>query len=349
MVATLMPRAQARASGATPLLAFVAGEFATAIAAIWRAPHADFFALPAARRHAAAIALGGLSSRFRTDAEIRRFVAFARDAELARMLVGDQAPGFMRMLARAGEVLWTRRQYRDLLELHAERAANALLRHMDEVRPDAFAPIVELPAALRTVSILRVANTVHAARALAQALDLAVRMRGPQAAPRLAARWTAGGEAHAVFERVREDLTPDEFGAPTAPPRLPGQFVRITRRAELERVAREFRNCLADHAGRVAEGRMAVYVWRAQPKVAIALNWDVAGWRLAEAKLVDNNDVDEAQLHELVAMLARRDVRTGPSVDTLIRRVSDHVYGETHLQRPGADFMSALELGDLWS
>ena len=53
MVAQMFNRAPQRARTATPLLAFIAGDFADAVAQLWPAPHADFFALPAARRHAA--------------------------------------------------------------------------------------------------------------------------------------------------------------------------------------------------------------------------------------------------------------------------------------------------------
>ena len=48
-------QAQIRAQPVSPLLAFLAGVHAPAIAHLWPAPHEGFLALPAARRHAAAI------------------------------------------------------------------------------------------------------------------------------------------------------------------------------------------------------------------------------------------------------------------------------------------------------
>ena len=83
MVAQLFNRAPQAARTATPLLAFVAGEFADPIARLWPAPHGDFFALPAARRHAAAILLAGHGRRPIGESELRRLVEYQRDAVVA--------------------------------------------------------------------------------------------------------------------------------------------------------------------------------------------------------------------------------------------------------------------------
>ncbi len=55
--------------------------------------------------------------------------------------------------------------------------ANEVLRHLDVVRPLAFAPIAELPPALRCAAIVRALPVCGAAADLARAFDLAVRMR----------------------------------------------------------------------------------------------------------------------------------------------------------------------------
>jgi hypothetical protein len=152
----------------------------------------------------------------------------------------------------------------------------------------------------------------------------------------------------AVFSRAMEDLTPDAFRPPQPAPKLPEPFIRITTRKELEATALEFRNCLGDHAPRIAEGRMAVFVWRGAVSAAVALNQDPAGWRLAEAKGVDNADLDEALLRDFVRLVDIHGVRTGPSVQALVTRLDDHVSGH-QLYRPGAGWVEQLVLGDLWS
>ncbi len=349
MVAQFFNRAPQRARTASPLLAFIAGEFADVIAQVWPAPHGEFFALPAARRHAAAIALGGLAARPQSAEGLRRLVEFSRDAGVAEAVAGVHAQGVMRALAKAGERLWQREDYETFLDLLAEPMANEVLRHLDEVRPAAFAPLAELPPALRVAPIVRILPSRAAAGDLALAFRLAVRMREPEAAGRIARRWGAGGDVRQVFNRAMEDLTPDAFRPVDIAPVLAAPFARVTSRKQLESLALEFRNCLADQAGRVAEGRMAVYVWRVEPAAAVALNWDVAGWRLSEAKAADNADLSEFQLRELAKVLEAVGVRTGPSVQSLTSRLDDHANGTTYNRTLGPGFVEQLALGDLWT
>lgn len=349
MVAQLFTRAPQAARHATPLLAFIAGDFADAVAQLWPAPHGEFFALPAARRHAAAIMIAGHSRAQANGRDLRRLVEFQRDAIVAEALAGDHATGLMRALAKAGETLWQPHDYAVFLRLLAEPMANEVLRHLDIVRPAAFAPIAELPPALRSAAIVRVLPSRAAAADLARAFALAIRTRQPDAAARLARRWSSGGDIRAVFLRAEEDLMPDAFRPAGPAPVLPTPFQRVTSRKQLEAVALEFRNCLADHAARIADGRMAVYVWRAEIPAAIALNWDAAGWRLAEAKAPDNVDLDEGQLRVLVDHLDAADVRTGPSLQSLSSRLDDWANGTNYNHPVGESFIEQLALGDLWS
>lgn len=349
MTAQIFMRAPARARTATPLLAFIAGEFADAVAQLWPAPHAEFFALPAARRHAAAIALAGQTSRHIGPAELRRLVEYQRDAVVAEALAGEHAQGLMRALAKAGETLWEARDYAAFLRLLAEPMANEVLRHLDLVRPAFFEPIAELPPALRCAAIVRAMPTKAAASDLARAFNVATRMRHPDDAGRIARRWAAGGDTHAVFTRATDDLTPDAFRTAPPAPVLPAPFVRVVSRKQLDALALEFQNCLAEHAVRIADGRMAVYAWRTEPAAAIALTWDAAGWRLAEAKARQNVDLEEAQLRELARQLEALGVRTGPSVQTLITRLDDWANNTTYCYPVGPSFIEQLMLGDLWS
>jgi hypothetical protein len=349
MVAQLFHRAPQPARHATPLLAFIAGGFADAVAQVWPAPHGEFFALPAARRHAAAIALAGHANRDIAGPELRRLVEFQRDAAVAETLAGEQAQGLMRALSKAGETLWEPQHYRIFLQLLAEPMANGVLRHLDVVRPQAFAPIAELPVALRFATIVRALPSREAAADLARAFAIAVRTRQPDAAGRIARRWSAGGDTRALFVRAQEDLTPDAFRPAGPAPALASPFQRVTNRKQLEALALEFRNCLADHAARIADGRMAVYAWRGAPPAAVALNWDAAGWRLAEAKAPDNVDLDEAQLRELVNILEAAGVRTGPSIQSLTSRLDDWANGTASCHPIGEMFIEQLTLGDLWS
>jgi hypothetical protein len=349
MVAQLFNRAPQRARTASPLLAYLAGDFADAIARIWPSPHGVFFALSAARRHAVAIALAGHARQPLTDADLRRLVEYQRDAVVGEAFTRMPPTGLMRALAKAGEQLWRRQDYDTFVALMAKPMANEVLRHLDHVRPEAFGPIALLPEALRMAPVVRVLPSSAAAHDLARAFHLAVRMREPGASARIARRWGAGGDIRAVFGRAVEDLTPDVFRPAGSPPVLTAPFVAITGRKQLEAAALEFRNCLAEHGARVAEGRMAVYVWRAEPLAVIALSRDVAGWRLAEAKAPDNVDLEEGYLRQLAARLDLAGVRTGPSVQNISCRLDDWANGNSYPREYRASFVEDLTLGDLWS
>jgi hypothetical protein len=349
MVAQLFNRAPQRARTATPLLAFIAGDFADAVAQLWPAPHGEFFALPAARRHAAAILFAGLGKREMPASDMRRLVEYQRDPVVAEALAGPLATGLMRALSKAGEALWKRRDYETFVALMADPMANEVLRHLDEVRPETFAPLAALPPALRVAPIVRVMLSAGAAADLARAFQLAVLMREPGAGARIARRWGAGGDTRQVFTRAYEDLTPDVF-RPAAPvPVLDPPFVRVTNRKQLQDVARDFRNCLAEHAGRIADGRMAVFISHGDAAAAIALTHDAAGWRLAEAKAPDNEELGKYLLQDVVAHLARVGVRTGPSVQSLMHRLEDRATSNAYPLAPPEGFIEALALGDLWS
>ena len=349
MVAQLFNRAPHAARTATSLLAFVAGDFADAIARLWPAPHGDFFALPAARRHAVAILLAGHGRRPVSEGDLRRLVEYQRDAVVAEAVAGPLATGLMRILSKAGEQLWRRQDYDTFMEVMTDAAANEVLRHLDAVTPEAFAPIAVLPPALRMATIVRVIPSTAAAADLANAFRLAVLMRDPNAAARIARRWGSGGDTRAVYARALEDLTPDVFRAGDPPPALDPPFARVSSRKQLEAVALEFRNCLAEHGGRVAEGRMAVYVWRDDPLAVIAISRDAAGWRLAEAKGVDNADLDEAPLREMVRRLGAAGVRTGQSLSTVASVIDDWARGNAYPRNHAPGFVQDLALGDLWS
>ncbi len=349
MSANVHMLAPARSTAVTPLLRFLTGEFAEDVSRVWRAPFGDFYALPAPRRHAAAIALAQLSRTRLDDADIRRRMAFEKDVIIARLLVGDLSRGLMKALAKAGEQLWSYRQYETFLSLFEEPMANAVLRHMKEIEPTAFMPLALLPAPLRLAPLVRVVESENAARDLNRAFRLAVRMRQPGVEARIARKWAAGGDANAIFRRAAQDLMPDVFQPPTPAPRLGLPFTRIVRRSQLEKAGQEFRNCLADQAGRLAEGRMAIYIWQAEQVGVVALNWDAAGWRLSEAKGYANAELPEQQLRDLVRILDAHGVRTGPSLDSIQSSLYAHARGDTDYRPVNPDFVEQLDLGDLWT
>lgn len=342
-------RPHGRAGAMTPLLRFLAGAHAEALAIAWPAPHAGFLALPSARRHAAAILL----ARDLELSEIAHVVEYGRDGDVAKHLMhGQAAGGLMKTLSRLGETLWDAADYDLFLSLFSDENTGQVLRHTDEIRLPQLRLIRRLPVLLRVPKILRHIPDSHgAADDLAEAFRLAVRIRGKEEAAGIARRWERSVSAQRLFDMAAEDLQPNEFGKQLIPPVLPPAFFRVADRKTLEQVALEFRNCLRDFTSDIAAGHMAVYVLRdGVERAVLALRRDTAGWRLAEARGKDNADLQDDTLRFIVDAVERAGARTGESSWALARRLHEHVCrgcGPAHA--PLRDtWRDQLMLGSLW-
>lgn len=342
-------RPYGHAGAMTPLLRFLAGVHAEALAIAWPAPHAGFLALPSARRHAAAILL----ARDLELNEIARIVEYGRDGDVAKHLMhGQAAGGLMKALSRLGEILWDAADYDLFLSLFSDENTAQVLRHADEIRPPQLHLIRRLPVPIRVPKILRHIPDSHgAADDLAEAFRLAVRIRGKEQAASIARRWERSASAERLFDMAAEDLQPNAFGVQLSPPNLSSAFFRVTDRKTLEQVALEFRNCLRDFTSEISAGQMAVYVLRdGVERAVLALRRDTAGWRLAEAKGKGNADLQEGTLRYIVNSVEQAGGRTGESTWALATRLHEHVCrrcGPAHVPAR-ATWEDQLMLGTLW-
>ncbi|MDP3458008.1 MAG: hypothetical protein Q8S09_01920 [Hyphomonas sp.] len=334
----------------TPLLGFLAGSHAAALARIWPSPHEDFLALPAARRHAAAI-LAGRGAY--PASHIQWMAARARDGDLAAELFGRNPPGgLMKALGRMGEVLWRAEDYVRFLDLFGEEAACILIRHMKAVRPETLGIVGGLPPLLRQAPIVTHLGTDDVAAAdLAAAFAVALRIRGAAAGPSIAQRFGRAGSPGALFAMARDVIQPPDFGPGDPAPKLPPPFQAVVQLDALSSLALEFRNCLRDFVADLAAGRMAVYVWRGEGgPAAVALRLDPAGWRFAEARGRDNLDLPDEALMAIAAAVQAAGVRTGESWGWLHRRLEDRAYDAPAGPGPVplADWRVRLRLGNIW-
>jgi hypothetical protein len=200
-------RPHGRTGAMTPLLRFLAGTHAEALAIAWPAPHAGFLALPSARRHAAAILL----ARDLELNEIVRLVEYGRDGDVAKHLMyGRATGGLMKSLSRLGETLWEAVDYDLFLSLFSDENTAQVLRHTDEIRPEQLHLIRRLPVLLRVPKILRhIPDSKGAVDDLAEAFRLAVRIRGKDQAASIARRWERAASSERLFDMAAEDLQPN--------------------------------------------------------------------------------------------------------------------------------------------
>ncbi len=346
----IRPGHHARKAGAiTPLLRFLAGAYAEDIARIWPAPHEGFLALPAARRHTAAVLIRTPLGDAGSELDLRRAIERGKDSRIASLIMAKQdMPGLMKAFGKMGEVLWSEKEYWSFLELFGAPNAARVLRHLEALSPQGLAPLAALPECLREASIVEAVGNLPAATDLAAALGLAVRIRGEHARRKIAQRWVRAEDRRRLFDMAIEDLNPDLFRLVEPAPVLGPPFERIENRKQLNAVAHEFANCLRDFTNDIAIGRMVVYVWRGNPNAVVALNWDAAGWRLAEAESKGNSGLDDAVIREIAGAVEQAGGRLGPAVGTLAKRLHQRGYGDANADPPGTTWVDRLELGDLW-
>jgi len=342
----IMPPAKIAAQ-ALPLLDFLAGEHAHAIAYLWPKPHLEFYTLPAARRHLTGMIVSGATVDVWTgDRAVAKQIERAKNADLAKLVSRDQLPGLMKALAKCGEQLWKGEDYRHFLDLFKTPSGARFLRHVKNIRPDCFGPAVELPEVLRVPKIAGVITTVTAARNLAEAYAL-ISDRGEALVT--VERWSRAQDRSALFKMAANDLTPLDFKRVGPAPVLPHPFEAVTNRKDLNAIALEFMNCLRDYVADIAAGNMAIYVWRGTPKAVLALRSDAIGWRLAEVCGLDNEDVPEEPLREIAAAVTKAGARTGRALSVLTGWLENYADGENNDERPVATFRDDLHLGDIWN
>ena len=206
--------------------------------------------------------------------------------------------------------------------------------------------MTELPEALLVPKVASVVTTVTAARNLAEAFSI-VAVRGDERA--IAQRWGRAKDRAALFNMAAHDLTPQAFAAVTSSPVLPPPFEAVTSQKALKAAALEFDNCLRDYTADIAAGRMVIFIWRGEPKAAVALRYDAVGWRLAEVRGKDNDDLPEAQLRDIVRAVTAAGVRTGRALLVLSGWLERYAEGHENEEANFTTYEDTLFLGDLWN
>lgn len=310
----------------TPLLTYLAGEYATEVAAIWPAPHEGFLKLPAARRHLVAMLIDQqLPISGLVGDRIAERVTFDRDSIVADPVLPNGSSGLMKVLSRAGEVLWSKADYAALLRLVQKSGMTKLLRHRQSFDTSFVQTASALPDAMLRPQILEAVPHLSAAQDVAEAVEVLLHSEGEMAIAALAGRLVRIKDPVVMMDRLGEALFPDAFAPYAPPPELTDPFVRIIGRKQLKEVALAFKNCLRDYDADLASGRTAVYVFRAQPAAVFALDRDARGWALQEAVLAGNKPLPKPLLHDLVAKLRVRNVRVGTGLAGLKDRLHRHV------------------------
>ena len=308
--------AKAGSPGQTTLLKLLAGDFAPRVAALWPEPHTPFLAAPAVRRHLVclAIALG------RDLSALGEALLGARLRVAIRLVLDDAPSGLERALARAGETAWDADAYRALIRLLDRGPPAKVLRHAPSLDADLVRRLAGLPGPMEPAAAVAAALTPEGVIVLREAYDALNLRDGPAAAEAAAGGWARAPSAKAMFERVRDDLTPE----PMAPPH-PGtaRLKPLATKAAMKDAARRYGNCLKDRGSDAATGWAAFYEWQGRPGAVVAITRDhVFGWRMDEARTFRNAAVPADVREDILSDLSLMGVhvgRSGWSLDRLLR------------------------------
>jgi hypothetical protein len=330
----------------TPLLAFLAGEHAEALARVWPAPHVEFFALTGARRHLAAIALMHVAPD--SHARVRRLIEGAHLREVAGAALADPPRGLARALSRLGERLWAQHEYLTLIDHLRDVESAQILRHAEAIDVPLLAKLAALPPALRKARIVALTPGVDGAMALAEAFALARRINPRTPERDLVMAWGRAADTRRLFEAALEALKPLRFGEAVPAPAMGRPYRAIRSRDTLQAEALRFSNCIASYHWEIGAEQMAVYVREGDTPVMIAIKRDVGGWRLAEALAAGNMPLDEPLLRLVAAEFAAAGVRIGQPMRTIEDRLETLAEAIAPAAAPTLSLAAQMGLGQLW-
>ncbi len=290
----------------SPLLSFLAGEFASVIARHWPAPHAVFLTATAARRHLLCLGLAHGEGEDRAASELLLHAPLKRAIGLA---LGSARPGLARALGRLGETAWSGSDYRRLTDLLADSHSGKVLRHARVITPAKVQALCRLPGALVKAGLGRLELTPDQAAVIAEACEALANHADPQAWSSAPLRWSGAATPAALLALVREDLEPD-----VAAPPSPGtaRLVPLTTRAAIRDAAMRYRNCLRGQIRHAVGGWSAYYEWTGEPGAIVEIHRDpLFGWRFDQARIAGNEPVPEPLRGEIIADLRDMGVYLG--------------------------------------
>jgi hypothetical protein len=291
----------------SPLLSHIAGPFAAEIAGLWPAPHAVFLTTTAPRRHLLCLwlARGGADE---LGAIVEAILHGAFKAAVAAA-APDAPAGLRRALEQMGESAWPRDAYLTLLDMLAHPQAAKTLRHTRGIDAEQVCALAALPRPMLDGGGGALGLDLHQARLAAEVYQgLSVR-DGEAAAEAACRRWGAAATANDALGLMREAIVPQ-----LPPPPFVGtaRLRPLRTQGEMRDASLRYRNCLRERIRAAAWGSSAFYEWLGEPRTVVEIRRDeLFGWRLDEARLVDNEAVPESARVAICAELRAIGIHVG--------------------------------------
>lgn len=303
--------------------------------------YAALFSLSRQRMHLIALALAHWPGEIKASFA-GLLIGGVPDAVLDATL-GRRPAGLKRALKRMPVGVLPQARYRHLVELLEEPATAKLIYHVDLLNDDYIGLLDSIPPPLRRI----------AARLISD-----VNMPHPEGLVD-GLRFLAARGAAPTFDALIDDLAtirqPAQFVArigklvqrlplPEAlPPRAVGEARRLDDIAEICRLAKRWKNCVADcYLDAVNECRSAIYHWphAHSPAVCVVTRHGRLGWALEAAKGPENAELPAARLEEIYCAFAAADIPKEDAIEAL-----EHAARVPPLRRHGIPRRQRLDAG----
>lgn len=299
----------AASRAASPLLSHIAGEFAPRIAGLWPAPHAVFLTADAARRHLLCLCLTQNEGADLAGAA-EAILHGALKAAIA-MALRQPPVGLKRALEHMGEIAWSRAAYLNLLNLMAHPQVAKVLRHAPNIEAGRIEALAALPRPMLDAGGGRLGLDLQQARLAAEIYGGLIIRDGEDKAIAACRRWAGAPSVKDALGLMQDDLTPS---LPPAPFVGTARLRPLKSHEEMRDAALRYRNCLRDYVHNAACGDSAFYEWLGEPRAIVEITRDALfGWRLSQARLVDNAAVPEDARAAICKELSGLGVHVGRS------------------------------------
>jgi hypothetical protein len=288
------------------------------------------FTLSRRRMHLIALALthwvGGI------DAPFARLLILGAPPAVLDAVQCRRPDGLKRALGHLPVGVLPRASYRHLIELLEEPATAKLIYHLDLLQAEYLGVLHSIPAPLRRI----VAGAID---------DLRVRPEGLVDGIRILAERGAAPSFDALVADLAAIRQPAQFIARIGkliqqlplpdwtPPANVGGARRLDDITEIRRLAKRWKNCLADcYLDAVNDGRSAVYLWphAKAPAACVVTRHGRLGWVLEAAKGPENADLLPDRLEEICCAFATAGIPRGTAIETL-----EHAALASSLRRRG--------------
>jgi hypothetical protein len=223
--------------------------------------------------------------------------------------------------------------YRLLASLLSEPDSASILHHWQSIESSLLHALGSLPAELRTCPVLAGLNGMpENQQLLMEWISLVANRRGERGdhlVRELVSNATSKADLRTCIATLVDDLPlPDGL-----PPQMVGEARRVDSPRELERLGREYRNCLRSRIDDVNAARSLFYVWNATAPGVICevVRANRYGWLLGDCLGPKNEEPEPEPLEQIRARF--RDAGIWPTAvsdfaDSIVANLADYADNE---------------------